>query len=565
MKLILFFSIVLNFSLLNFVSLNNNENKLMLVGFQNYKKDGKKETFSILFKKYNNSYNNYSNANLKLAIYNGTTNEKYINCTESNKLGNDDMIYECENDALIQNSSQIQLQDISITYYNNSDNKVPVQIIDSSFAEIAKNNISSYEKPLDFRTFYFDNYTISSDKKVVINGNMNIASIENTKYKLNLSDTTYNCSISDKNITFNLTDSVNENLIGKMLLDSSDSPKILIFSNGTNDDSLVYFNSTIQDNKASLLGFEQFKNESNQNATSIATFKGTTNNLKKYIKFTTKITYLINSTLSEEKTINVIGERDPDSIDVKKGIIKYNITYPNTDNITIINIDPPETYTFGDDVENGEFEPLNITFIGESLNLTNKDPIEYNFIKTITKPNYSKDSFSLNFDLTDVPNYLNINQKKRVYLNYIPMDNSDKTDEIICTVEKNKTNTFNIVCEPKKDVYTYLKDIKIIVPTISSTRRLRFLQSTGNTSFYVPEDTDEVIDFDYTPEMNIFTRRGTKKRGLSGGAITAIVLATIAAVAAVGITFLILNKSQPANPVKNASDMNLQNSTTNLN
>jgi hypothetical protein len=86
-----------------------------------------------------------------------------------------------------------------------------------------------------------------------------------------------------------------------MLLDSSDSPKILIFSNGTNDDSLVYFNSTIQDNKASLLGFEQFKNESNQNATSIATFKGTTNNLKKYIKFTTKITYLINSTLSEEK------------------------------------------------------------------------------------------------------------------------------------------------------------------------------------------------------------------------------------------------------------------------
>jgi hypothetical protein len=150
-------------------------------------------------------------------------------------------------------------------------------------------------------------------------------------------------------------------------------------------------------------------------------------------------------------------------------------------------------------------------------------------------------------------------------LNYIPIDNSDKTDEIICNVEKNKTNTFNIVCEPKKDVYTYLKDIKIIVPTISSTRRLRFLQSTGNTSFYVPEDTDEVIDFDYTPEMNIFTRRGTKKRGLSGGAITAIVLATIAAVAAVGITFLILNKSQPANPVKNASDMNLQNSTTNLN
>ena len=188
MKLILFFSIVLNFSLLNFVSLNNNENKLMLVGFQNYKKHGKKETFSILFKKYNNSYNNYSNANLKLAIYNGTTNEKYINCTESNKLGNDDMTYECENDALIQNSSQIQLQDISITYYNNSDNKVPVQIIDSSFAEIAKNNISSYEKPLDFRTFYFDNYTISSDKKVVINGNMNIASIENTKYKFSSAD-----------------------------------------------------------------------------------------------------------------------------------------------------------------------------------------------------------------------------------------------------------------------------------------------------------------------------------------------------------------------------------------
>ena len=61
---------------------------------------------------------------MKLAIYNGTTNEKYINCTESNKLGNDDdMIYECENDALIQNSSQIQLQDI-LTDVNSKLNEV---------------------------------------------------------------------------------------------------------------------------------------------------------------------------------------------------------------------------------------------------------------------------------------------------------------------------------------------------------------------------------------------------------------------------------------------------------
>ena len=103
----------------------------------------------------------------------------------------------------------------------------------------------------------------------------------------------------------------------------------------------------------------------------------------------------------------------------------------------------------------------------------------------------------------------------------------------------------------------------IKIPKVTSGR-LRFLQSEENSTFYAPKTAEGDIQFEYNPEMNTFVRKASKKKGLSGGAIAAIVLATVAAVAAVGIAMFFLNRG-PVNPIKTSTEMNLPNSTTNIN
>ena len=142
------------------------------------------------------------------------------------------------------------------------------------------------------------------------------------------------------------------------------------------------------------------------------------------------------------------------------------------------------------------------------------------------------------------------------------MEDSER-DEIECTIE-NKTSYFTVLCEPKKDIYTLLNSLIIRVPNITTIKRLRFLQSSGNSTIHFPKTTSGDIQFEYNPEINKFGRKSSKKKGLSGGAIAAIVLATIAAVAAVGVAIFFLNRG-PINPIKTSTEMNLPNSTTNIN
>ena len=59
-------------------------------------------------------------------------------------------------------------------------------------------------------------------------------------------------------------------------------------------------------------------------------------------------------------------------------------------------------------------------------------------------------------------------------------------------------------------------------------------------------------------------RRASKNKGLSGGAITAIILATIAAIVAVGIAIFFLNRRPVNPPVKPVSELQLQNSSAKI-
>ena len=75
-----------------------------------------------------------------------------------------------------------------------------------------------------------------------------------------------------------------------------------------------------------------------------------------------------------------------------------------------------------------------------------------------------------------------------------------------------------------------------------------------------------IIEYYYNPsDGNTFSRK-TTSNGLSAGAIVAIVLATVAAVAAVGVAFLLLNRvTVTPSPIKTTTDVNFANTSTNIN
>jgi len=369
-------------------------------------------------------------------------------------------------------------------------------------------------------------------------------------------------------ITFSTENNINDNLNGKMLIPTSSDHHeyILIFTNGT-DDSIIY--STEEVSSADLYGFGNYSQPgTNKNATNTATFLGTINILKKFVRFQAIITYLSDSTLRflNEITVNATGIRDSESIDFDNGVVKYQIEYNNTANMTnILKIESLHDYKFSDDVNNFPSSPAIIIIVGYYINLTNtaqlENPVFINFGKE--NPIIDGKTFSFKFGFNSSNSNISITNKQKVFLNYTSMETSEP-DELDCCSIENNTNIFTINCEPTKDVYTLLNSLIINIPAVPQNRRLRFLQNSGNNTIYAPKTASGDIQFEYNPEINTFGRKSSKKKGLSGGAIAAIVLATIAAVAAVAAAIFFLNRG-PVNPIKTSTEMNLPNSTTNIN
>jgi len=571
MKLILlFFSIVLNFSLIKEASSNNND-KLMLVGFQyfNDSVSDKNISFIIYFKKYNNNFSSRY-AEIELILFNNTSeyyNETKTNCSNPNEQ-DDEIYYFCNFYSPDASEVQVKLKNTNFKFYNESDYEIyPPDIIESSLAKKVKNDISSQVNPLNYYTFYFDNFT-QNDDIVQINGGMVPNVINRKTYTLNLTNKTYDCTVYNSNISFNLNNNnINENLIGKMLFNPSGDPQILIFSNDPSKNDLLMY-SNVKSSSADLYGFENYSHPNGENAKNVAVFFGTPNILKKYLRFRAKIIYRSNGSNSAlrflgETEANATGEIDPDSTNIDNGQANYIMEYEGTKNISnILSIESLGEYQTGDSLNS--LSPILVFIVGNYINLTNSGllpkPV---FIYFKDKPIIDGNSFSLKFELQSKSTTLNITNKHPAYLDYTSMETSQRDIIDSCTIGNN-TNIFTINCEPKKDIYTLLNSLIIRVPNITTSRKLRFLQSSGNSTIHFPKTTSGDIQFEYNPEINTFGRKSSKKKGLSGGAIAAIVLATIAAVAAVGVAIFFLNRG-PINPIKTSTEMNLPNSTTNIN
>ena len=562
-------------------SFANTDKKYVILGFNDYRGTESGTQFKINLKSYTNNYDILLEPFFLTSLinYNNGTNNSEIKweCKNSNNIDNNIFqFFYCSIRVNIENITGIQLNNYSIM--NSSDHVIisEDEILMSSFALKQKNDIQKYVN-LNFNVFNL--YNISSTKKEIrLYGNLDNETIyPESDLTLNLNGIPIICSYyyshsKDSNgidmVSFSPQKSINDNLHGKMLIPSSNSYSqyVLIFANGT-DDSIIY--STEEISNADLYGFGNYSQPAtNKNATNTATFLGTTNILKKFVRFTAIIKYLTNSTLRylEEIKVNATGKRDSKSIDFKNGIVKYHIDYNNTANMTnIIGIESLHDYKFSDDENNFPSTSAIITIIGYYINLMNtaqlENPIFIDFGRE--KPIIDEKTFSFKFGFNSTNSNISITKKEKVFLNYSSMETSER-DEIDCCTIENNTNIFTVSCEPTKDIYTLLNTLIIKVPTETHNRRLRFLQSSGNSTIRAPKTASGDIQFDYNPEVNTFARKASKKKGLSGGAIAAIVLATVAAVAAVGIAMFFLNRG-PINPIKTSTEMNLPNSTTNIN
>ena len=287
-------------------------------------------------------------------------------------------------------------------------------------------------------------------------------------------------------------------------------------------------------------------------------FRGSYDKLEKYIKFIAKIIYPTNlRSLQKTEYVNATGLRD--IIDYENREITYNIIYHGTNKYTnIINITPSNDYQFSDD--NVTFTSPKLNYSSNSINFTNTETeknFEYmQFFDNVDKGNYS---FPLIFSIDSSSNF-----KKNAILEYTSGNEGRKTIDN-CTIKnidnKDKMN-FSIDCSPDDDIYASLSSLEIIVVPEESKEKLRSLTSTEYKRLIAPPDQEGYLSY-IKNENNVDIIHSSKKsdKGLSGGAIAAIVLACVAAVAGLGIVFYFLNRKTTPPVVKTPNNVNYDFST----
>ena len=554
--------------------ISTNEHKdLMLVGFWDYftlilpAQNFWQLKFDVHFIR-DSSFPKYSDMNMSTSILlnNNTEFKHEFGCIRNNynETELEDLSYSCVDSSLkyileIKAITPI----INFKFYNDNNSfvKVTEQNIDnSSLVDTTIKTLINLTNNIDYDIFYLNKIELK-DKEFTLRGNLS-GNYTEARINLTLSGTKYNAFVTNEVIKFNVTGKIDDYLHGKMQESTNEGKYILIYSKKGIDDHLIY---PVPNKFIEVLGFVNYQKPTEKtdakNQLYISGTQYSLNSLKPYIRFNTTIYFNSYNSLRNLEDSSLIIEANGTLVEnnQEKDLAIYNITYFGTANKTILGMSPSSDLEFSDDGINyvKSEEEITIPSYANLLEEADNNFERMDYINNETENNST--SFSLDFNTSK---RLKIENQTNAYIKYHPDNNSTKIDIIKCSC-KNQSTYYKIICFPKKDVNTTIQTLTIIVTEKSSNRRLRFLQSETNRTMLPPTDANGIINFTYAqPKINFKRSKG----GLSAGAIVAIVLATVFAVVAIGFAILFLHK-MPASPppIRTPTDMNLANSTSNIN
>ena len=557
---------------------------MKLIGFGNYAQDAKTVSFKIIFRKLGNiTFDPYLKFNTSITYLknNDESSENSVskgaNCTKENlNLNEGYASYNCI--ISIIDISNINIVEIGteFTFLNKSlDGKnysisVNEEIMLSDLAENSMNNILNDTKELfifNLNTDIKPNYY-----KYILNGKMHKNLIyDDEQFEIISKDINGTLKCQNKNnfnyeCLFSPTSKIDKVSIDNLDLDSKTSKIYLIVDEKKINKEITFPSTETGPNKGfndvNVLSVGNFQPSDNkENAKGKIYFKGPLTeliNLQQFIQFFVNINYTPkNLRILEENVLPIEVKGEKNNTELSNGLVSYDITYLNTTNKTILNINSPSIIKFSS--ENNKFNETEINMTFSSTENYDFTETIVNIPKVINLSNKIKSkSESFSFDFTG-DNEIMDTDEKTAYISYIPYnENRSYSDCNIIKVGKlnDYTSNYTINCKPKRSIYAPKSSLKIDILNINENgRRLRStnfrtLQGTGNTTLFPNgDDTDGYIDYTYDPRISTFIPKKNDS-GLSGGAIAAIIIASIVAILAV--VFLIFWFNRPIKPaIKN--------------
>ena len=545
---------------------------LLLIGFSKFNNptdtDGKQEfSYDILFKKNNSvsEINDYKFLYNNISISNGTKTEQIeLKCKIENSKTNDDLSYNCKheiNSIIFGNITKLNASKIFL-FSNGTKNFSDVKIVESSLIDETINNIQNQINELKFNTFYLmkvsnstNRFTVDGDIKEQFNRTLNSSVLGKEVHAL---------VINGSQISFYVNKYIDEHLNGKMakIIEGDNSVDyILIYINESNIKDLARYISPNSKLFVEVFGAGGFSKTTSKGNIYIRGSPELLKSLRKYIKFTARAIYNNKNLRNlEETSVNATGVKDDN--ESTENIVVYDVDYKGLPNSNSIDLKPNNDFIFSED--NVTYDENQLTVgVDPEINLNESNP-EIPVVIDLKDPNepvkYNPSSFEIEFNTSKLKFSSN-----ESYFQY-PTNIGNKTyEEINCNLF-NKTNSndyYKISCSTSKTIIALVKDLRITVPQISSTRRN--LQATANNkTFLFPQENDKLMNYEYSAKTHDYFRR-SKSTGLSAGAIVAIILSSIAALVAVGLVFFFLRKNQSPPVIKNQPDFNVINSTSNIN
>lgn len=541
---------------------------LLLIGFSKFTDDKQEFSYDILFKKNNSvsEINDYKFLYNNISISNGTKTEQIeLKCSKiENSKTNDDLSYDCKheiNSIIFGNITKLNASKIFL-FSNGTKNFSDVKIVESSLIDETINNIQNQKDELKLNTYYLKSVS-NSNNRFTVDGYIN-EQLYRTLNSSVLGEEVHALVTNGTQISFYVDKYIDEHLNGKMakIIEGDNSfDYILIYKNESNIKDLARYISPNSKLFVEVFGAGGFSKTNSKGNIYIIGSPELLKSLRKYIKFTAKAIYNNKNLRNlEETSVNATGVKDDN--ESTENIVVYDVDYKGLPNSNSIDLKPNNDFTFSEDNVTYDENQLTVD-VDQDINLNESNP-EIPVVIDLKDPNepvkYNPSSFEIEFNT----NKLKFSSNES-YFQY-PTNIGNKTyEEINCNLF-NKTNSndyYKISCSTSKTIIALVKDLRITVPQISSTRR-NLQATTNNKTFLFPQGNDKLMNYEYSAKTHDYFRR-SKSTGLSAGAIVAIILSSIAALVAVGLVFFFLRKNQSPPVIKNQPDFNVINSTSNIN